>query len=168
MNRRDFLTITSLTPFCTNELFATNNISKDTINKFIFISKNELVTSAILKKRLKRYVGFANFNILDFNIALFYSRNYPKIGAFTKNELILIDKLFYKDPLVYGFYGAKTTLNIGNKIKKSTIKKIKRTGHFLFKGKPLSDYKRLKYVSTRYTKNNKDGVRYEPWHIEVI
>jgi len=28
--------------------------------------------------------------------------------------------------------------------------------------------KKLKYVDVRYTVNNKDGVRYEPWHIKTI
>ena len=27
---------------------------------------------------------------------------------------------------------------------------------------------KLDYVSTRYTVNNKDGVRFEPWHIEIV
>jgi len=28
--------------------------------------------------------------------------------------------------------------------------------------------KKLPYIGMRYTKNNKDGVRFEPWHVEVI
>lgn len=28
--------------------------------------------------------------------------------------------------------------------------------------------KKLKYIDMRYTVNNKDGVRYEPWHIKVV
>lgn len=28
--------------------------------------------------------------------------------------------------------------------------------------------RRLKYIEMRYTINNKDGVRYEPWHVKVI
>jgi hypothetical protein len=28
--------------------------------------------------------------------------------------------------------------------------------------------RRLKYIDMRYTINNKDGVRYEPWHVKVI
>ena len=27
---------------------------------------------------------------------------------------------------------------------------------------------KLDYIGMRYEKNNKDGVRYEPWHVEVI
>jgi hypothetical protein len=28
--------------------------------------------------------------------------------------------------------------------------------------------KKLKYIDMRYTVNNKDGVRYEPWHIKIV
>ena len=30
------------------------------------------------------------------------------------------------------------------------------------------EMKKLKYIDMRYTVNNKDGVRYEPWHIKII
>jgi len=32
----------------------------------------------------------------------------------------------------------------------------------------FQEIKKLKYVDVRYTVNNKDGVRYEPWHITTI
>ncbi len=257
MNRRNFLVISTISPFFAPSLFAiedninlnTNNLSTD-----IYLEGDEWITLVSLKnriKRLKRYVGYANFNILSFNDSLFYGRNYPSIGRFTKDELTLIDKLFYEKPEKYGFYGEKTCFNLNNKISKKEVKKIPRTGHYLFKGKPLEDYERLKkdvgdslvltsgvrntmkqlslycdkiykykgnitrasnsiappaysyhttsdfdvgkkgwgydnftprfattkefrkirklnYISMRYTKNNQDGVRYEPWHIKVI
>ncbi|AXX93638.1 hypothetical protein CPU12_11055 [Malaciobacter molluscorum LMG 25693] len=34
--------------------------------------------------------------------------------------------------------------------------------------KEFSQMKKLTYIEMRYTINNKDGVRYEPWHIKVI
>jgi hypothetical protein len=34
--------------------------------------------------------------------------------------------------------------------------------------KEFSQMRKLKYIEMRYTMNNKDGVRYEPWHIKVI
>lgn len=247
MNRRNFLTLTCLTPILANNLFANTNDD-------IILSKEEFITLAGVKHRLtrlKRFVGFANFNIISFQDSLFYARNYSAIGIFTKKELTLIDKLFYETPSKYGFYGDKTSLNINNKISKKIVKKIPYTGHYLFKGKPLDDYKRLKqdigksivltsgvrnvvkqlslycnkiyslrgnvtqasnhiappaysyhtisdfdvgrrgwghknftadfanttefsqmtqlkYIDMRYTKNNKDGVRFEPWHVKVI
>ncbi len=258
MNRRNFLTLTALSPIFTKDLMAIeDNINlnnKDILFNSIYLKGKEwdaLVSLNSRLKRLKRYVGFANFNILSFNDSLFYGRNYPKIGRFTHDELILIDKLFYENPEKYGFFGEKTCFNLQNKIPRKSVKKIPRTGHYVFKGKPLDDYNRLKrdvgnnliltsgvrntmkqlslycnkiykyngnitkastsiappaysyhttsdfdvgkkgwgydnftarfattkefkkiikldYISMRYTVNNKDGVRYEPWHIKVI
>ena len=28
--------------------------------------------------------------------------------------------------------------------------------------------RQLNYIGMRYSENNKDGVRFEPWHVEVI
>lgn len=246
MNRRAFLTTLSLSPLLANDII---DNSKD-----IYLSYQEYTTLKRLNNRLKtlrRYIGFANFNIVSFNEALYYGRNYSKIGAFTKDELELVDKLFLENPNRYGFYGAMTCSNINNKILKRDIIKIPYTGHFLFKGTALDDYNKLKkdigdtlvltsgvrnivkqlslyanklyknggnitqasmsiappaysyhtisdfdvgrkgwgyknftdafastlefkkmtkldYISMRYNKNNSDGVRFEPWHVEVI
>jgi len=247
MNRRNFLACAALTPIFANELMASNI-------KDIYLSKEEwelLVSVNARLKRVKRYVGFANFNLLSFKDTLFYARNYRKIGAFTKKEIVLMDKLFHEDQSQYGFYGSKTCENINNKISRKDVKKIPYTGHFLFNGKAQSDYESLKkdvgdtiiltsgvrnvvkqlslyinkiyncrgnitkasisiappaysyhtisdfdvgikgwgyknftadfastyefskmqkldYIGMRYNKNNKDGVRFEPWHVEVI
>ena len=32
----------------------------------------------------------------------------------------------------------------------------------------FSQMKTLKYIDMRYTVDNKDGVRYEPWHVKVV
>ena len=247
MKRRDFLACTMLSPVFVNELIASNT-------KDIYLSKDEwelLVSVNARLRRVKNYVGFANFNLLSFNHTLFYARNYSKIGAFTKKEIFFIDKLFNEDQNQYGFYGSRTCDNIHNKIAKKDVKKIPYTGHFIFKGKALDDYENLKkdvgntliltsgvrnvvkqlslyvnkiyncrgnmtkasmsiappafsyhtisdfdvgkkgwgyknftadfastnefnkmqklnYIGMRYNKNNKDGVRFEPWHVEVI
>ena len=246
MNRRLFLTTLSLTPLLANDLISN---SKD-----LYLTYQEYATLKTLNtrlKRLRRYIGFANFNIVSFNEALYYARNYSKIGKFSKDELTLVDKLFSENPGQYGFYGAKTCSDMNNKVSTKDIVKISYTGHFLFKGKALDDYtqlekdigntlvltsgvrnvvkqlslycnklygnggnvtqasihiappaysyhtisdfdvgrkgwgyknftdafastkefkemKKLDYISMRYNKNNSDGVRFEPWHVEVI
>ena len=246
MNRRNFLLLSTLSP-----LFAKDYVE---INQDVNLHINDLKLLYTLDsrlRRLRRYIGFANFNIVSLDEALYYARNYPFIGRFTKEELLLIEKLFYSEPNKYGFYGDKTVENISQKIKTNDIEKISHSGHFIFKGKPLEDYNRilkdvgdnliltsgirnvvkqlslyiskvkslngnlskasnviappaytyhaisdfdvgkkgwgnrnftsefarteefykmqkLDYVSIRYTINNKDGVRFEPWHVKVI
>ena len=246
MNRRNFLSLATLTPFLANDLMAKNNdivLSPNDWNKLVSVRKK--------LKRLSRYIGYAHFNVISFNDALYYARNYSSIGKFTKDEITFIENLFYEDPSKYGFYGQKTCNNINNIISSKDIKKIPYTGHYLFKGKPLDDYsrlvkdvgsslvltsgvrntvkqlslycdkiyinkgnmtkasnhiappaysyhttsdfdvgrkgwghknftkdfartsefykmKKLNYIGMRYTINNQDGVRFEPWHIKVI
>lgn len=246
MNRRNFLACAALTPIFANQLMADTND--------IYLNREEwelLVSVNARLKRVKKLVGFANFNLLSFNNTLFYARNYYKVGAFTKKEIAFIDKLFHEDPSQYGFYGNKTCFNMYNKISKKEVKKIPYTGHYVFKGKSLQDYENLQkdvgntliltsgvrnvvkqlslyvnkiyncrgnmtkasrsiappaysyhsvsdfdvgrkgwgyknftadfastyefnkmiqldYIGMRYNKNNSDGVRFEPWHVEVI
>jgi len=246
MNRRFFLTTLALTPLFANDFLSTQDD--------IYLSYGEFATLESLNSRLKRlsrFIGYANFNIVSFHDALFYGRNYSKIGAFTKEELSLVEKLFYEDQEQYGFYGAKTCSDINNNISKKDVVKIPHTGHYLFKGKPQEDYAKLRqdigdtlvltsgvrnvvkqlslyankiynsggnitqatiaiappahsyhtisdfdvgrvgwgyknftadfahtkefkrmrkldYIGMRYNKNNSDGVRFEPWHVEVI
>jgi D-alanyl-D-alanine carboxypeptidase len=246
INRRTFLGLSLSAPLLANEIINTTND--------IYVSNEDwpIFVSALKRiKRLRRYVGFGNFNIISFDSALYYARNYSSIGAFSKIELDLLDRLFYEDPSRYGFYGKRTTKSITHKISKKDIVKIPKTGHYLYKGKPYDDYhkirndvgnniiltsgirgvvkqmslymkkiyslkgnitqasfslappaytyhaisdfdvgkkgfgyanftkkfittkefkslKKLNYISMRYTINNTEGVRYEPWHIKII
>lgn len=265
MDRRTFLSLAVISPiYAKKTLTVQSNIyvpkdslytpDKNLIQNDIYIPKHQWETFVNVRdrlRRIKRYVGYGNFNILSFSSALYYARNYSRIGAFNKDELNLLDQLFYEDPKKYGFYGEKTCTSITTKISKENVKKIPHTGHYLFKGKPLQDYiqvkkdigkniiltsgvrsvvkqmslyldkifflqgnitqasysiappaytyhtisdfdvgkkgfgydnftarfattkefrnlRKLTYISMRYEKNNKDGVRYEPWHIKVI
>ncbi|MCW8837804.1 MAG: M15 family metallopeptidase [Thiovulaceae bacterium] len=246
MKRRDFLFTTVLTP-----VFAKKLLANETD---VYLSNEEwknLVSLNLRLKRLRRFVGYANFNIISYTSALYYARNYSKIGDFTKNELLLMDKLFHENPNKYGFFGIKTCMHIENEVLSKDVSKIPYTGHYLFKGQPESDYKNLlsdvgptlvltsgvrnvikqlslyinkiyylhgnvteasnsiappaysyhtisdfdvgikgwgyknftadfattdefykmrtlDYISMRYDENNNDGVRFEPWHVEVL
>ena len=255
MNRREFLAFASTTPLLAQNLFAVNDgfyFGKNIQN--IYIQKQDWDTFVSVRNRLRRvkkFVGYGNFNIISFDHTLRYARNYSKIGAFSKKELEFLDKLFYEDPTRYGFYGKKTCEQITAKISIKDVFKVPRTGHYLFKGKSLNNYnrlvkdignsiiltsgvrsvvkqmslyldkiyklkgnismasksiappaysyhslsdfdvgkkgfgyanftekfattdefkslKKLDYISMRYTINNKDGVRYEPWHIKIV
>ena len=138
MNRRNFLLLSTLSP-----LFAKDYIE---LNQDVNLHINDLKVLYTLDsrlKRLRRYIGFANFNIVSLDQALYYGRNYSAIGKFTKAELLLIEKLFYSEPNKFGFYGDKTVDNISQKISKKDIQKISHSGHFIFKGKPLEDYNRI-------------------------
>jgi hypothetical protein len=246
MNRRNFLSAAVLLPFFAQDLLA--------FESDIYVAHHEWSVFMNLRNRLHRikaFVGYGNFNIIAFDEALSYAKNYPVIGEFTFVELSLIEKLFYEDPVKYGFYGERICTNLTDVIRQKDVEKVPDTGHYLFKGKPLNDYLRLKhdigeeivltsgvrgvlkqlslymdkiysckgnislashslappaysyhsrcdfdvgkrgwgyrnftvhfartsefrrlreldYIDMRYTINNKEGVRYEPWHVKVI
>ena len=246
MNRRNFLTCVALAPSISTGLMA---------NDFdVYLSRDEFMAITSLNKRLKRlkaFVGFANFNLISYNQALYYGRNYSRVGAFTLQEIGMMERLFDENPNDYGFYGEKTCMNLDNRVSKKDVQKIPYTGHYLFKGKAEDDYKKLvtdvgdsiiltsgvrnvmkqmslyvnkiyncggnmskatisiappaysyhiisdfdvgrkgwgyknftadfahtdefakmtklDYIGMRYSMNNRDGVRFEPWHVEVI
>jgi len=244
MKRRSFLTLMASAP-----LFAKESIQSDDI----YLDAQEYTTLSTLNQRLKRlrsFVGYANFNIISYENALFYARNYPRIGAFSDQEIALVERLFFEDPKQYGFYGQRTCNTIENTIEEQELIKVPYTGHYIFKGEAqkkferlskdvgetlvltsgvrnvikqlslyvnkidrcngnitkasislappgysyhtISDFdvgrkgwgyknftasfaqtkefyrlKNLDYIRIRYTENNSDGVRFEPWHVEI-
>jgi len=138
MNRRNFLLLTTLTPLFAKDYITTNND--------IVLDNSDLQTLYSLDSRLhrlRRFVGYANFNIISFDTALYYARNYSAIGKFSKNEIALVEKLFYCNPNTFGFYGDKTVSKVTHTIKTKEILKISHSGHYIFKGKPHDDYQRL-------------------------
>lgn len=256
MNRRDFLKVSSAgivsSAALTSELAAFE--PPEIRQPYFYIDENHISSFNSIRKKLtliQRHVGHGNFNVLGFDDALKIARNSRSIGAFTKEELEFLEFIFYYNPSSHGFFGQRITKNITETINKKEIVKVPRTGHYLFKGKPLETYnemvrdvgntltltsgirsivkqmklffdkvasvdgnitvaaislappaftyhfigdfdvgkkgfghanftsrfamtsefqkiRNLKYIDVRYTINNKDGVRYEPWHITTV
>jgi hypothetical protein len=245
MDRRVFLSLIAISPIIAKEQLYNNDIYLTDQDLKLFLSVKRKI------RAIKRYVGYGNFNLISLDQALKYMKHSAKLEKFTQKELYFIEKIFYEDPKRYGFYGKRTCFKITQTINKKDVYKVPHTGHYLYKGKPLSDYYRLKkdigdnliltsgvrnvlkqmdlyftkihklnfnitkaskiiappgysyhsisdfdvgkkgfgvdnftirfaktkefkqlkkldYIAMRYTKNNKDGVRYEPWHIQVI
>ena len=247
MTRRDFLIYSSA-------LTATSLNAAALYNTDKFLTADEYSTLLSLDTKLtklRRHVGFGNFNLISYDDSLKIARMNRRIGAFTKEELSLIDRFFSDNPAKYGFYGERTCYYISNKISKKHVVKIPRTGHYVYKGTATEDYERiigdigdtlyltsgvrnvmkqlslycsklkrlkgnltqtskdiappaysfhtigdfdvgklglgsrnftaafaktaefremrkLDYVSIRYSPNNSDGVRFEPWHVKII
>ena len=138
MNRRKFLFLTSV--------ISTNAFGITKTNNHIFIPKCYKESIYTLHKRLEnieKIVGYANFNLLSFDEALKIANNYSKVGKFQKDELNLIEYLFYTPADKFGFLGERTVLNLTNKIDKKKAIKIPHTGHFVFKGESFKVYNKL-------------------------
>ncbi len=267
MNRRDFLTKLKLAGLSVPTLALTQGLSNEIIPKDMIISLESSIgiqdiylddqykpAFQSIRKKLnyvQKYVGYGNFNIISFDEVALILKNSPTAKRFTKDELSFIEYIFYYTPTVHGFYGNRITTNLTQKIDLNEVKKMPYTGHYLFKGKPITTYlsmkkdigntliltsgvrsvvkqmklfldkldsvkgnlsvasksiappaftyhsigdfdvgkkgfgasnftarfamtnefnemRKLKYINMRYTINNKDGVRYEPWHVKII
>lgn len=95
-------------------------------------------------KRIIRYVGFGNFNVIDYDSVLRTAANVSTIGAFSPEEIAYIDRLFHRDGADYGFYGEKVSKNLTETIDTREIFKVPYTGHFLYKGRSAEVYDQVK------------------------
>lgn len=126
--------------------------AKECVNSDIELEYEQITLFLEVHRKVelvKRYVGYGNFNILSFDDMLKVASRYSKIGAFTLSELDFMEEMFYGNPKEHGFYGKKTLPSITTCINKKDVKKIRYTGHYLFKGHPEESYNRiLKDVGT--------------------
>ncbi|SFB82269.1 D-alanyl-D-alanine carboxypeptidase [Marinospirillum celere] len=93
--------------------------------------------------RVQDIVGHGNFNLLSFDEALLYARNYSQIGAFTRAEMEFMEELFHTDASLYGFHGEKVMDSMTQSISRRDVESVPGTGHFLFKGKSREFYSQL-------------------------
>ena len=95
-------------------------------------------------RRLQNYIGYGNFNIIGWDKSLKLARNLDVIGAFSVDELALIEELFFADAQTLGFYGDKVVTSLSSNIAPRDIVKIPRSGHFLFKGDSTATYNKIR------------------------
>lgn len=113
----------------------------------VIASADELALMQAIEARLKRvirYVGFGNFNILGFDEMVQTAANAPQIGAFSPAEIAYIDRLFHRDAADYGFYGEKVSKNLTETINAREVFKVPYTGHYLYKGRSAEVYDQVK------------------------
>lgn len=103
-----------------------------------------LKSSTMRFRRLQRTVGYGHFHLLSFDDAVKTACKYLKVGAFSSKEIEFLEKIFYGDPVMYGFLGEKPVKNLTDRIKKREVVTIPHTGHFLYKGMPLETYRKIK------------------------
>jgi len=160
MQRRKFLKATgsallylNSSPVFSEDLSISDEYIKDSIATEAGIEKDFVLDDDGYKnlkninkklKNLRSIVGYGNFNLLGIDEAIYFAKRYSKIGKFSKQELNFLEELFYHSASSYGFYGEKVLTNISDKIAKKETIKIPKTGHYLFKGKPVEVYEKIK------------------------
>ncbi|MDE7469170.1 MAG: D-alanyl-D-alanine carboxypeptidase family protein [Desulfovibrionaceae bacterium] len=96
--------------------------------------------------RLESIVGHANFMIVNYDTALTTARRYPFIGAFTPEEIALIEQLFSDNPAQYGFMGEQTVHSLTNTIAEKDVIKIPYSGNYLFRELALLKWREIKKI----------------------
>ena len=103
----------------------------------------QLYSSLARLDRLRRRIGYGNFNLVSFDEALRYTNTYSDIGAFTRAELAFIEEIFGTDARVYGFFGEKTARSLTETIAERDVIKLPGSGHYLYNGDAYQTFLRL-------------------------
>lgn len=122
------------------------NFDKTFLQDVFLTTEKQVVFESTLKRilRVQNVIGYGNFNLVGFDDMLLYAYRYPQIGRFTKEELNLVDEIFFYDANQYGFHGNKVITNLTATINKKETIKVARSGHYLFRGDAENKFKQLK------------------------
>ncbi len=115
-------------------------------NDVIIEEDNYSTFQSVLKriKRLQSYVGHGNFYLLSFDRGIRMAKNSSNIGAFTRDELDFMEKIFYTDATIYGFFGQKTLGKMTGSIREKDVIRVPYSGNYLFKGDSHKTYLKIK------------------------
>lgn len=112
----------------------------------VFIEKDKFPVLVSLRDKLKfiqRYVGYANYSVMNFTDLMKYARYNAKIGEFNKQQLELIDELFNQNARAYGFYGERINYHLDDRVDEKKLIKISGTGQYVFRGQSQHVLKKL-------------------------
>jgi zinc D-Ala-D-Ala carboxypeptidase len=113
----------------------------------IFVAPNEyrLFETCVLRlQRLERTAGAGRFQLLALDEAITVASDYSQVGDFPKEELAFLEKIFYFDATLYGFYDKKHLRSITGRVPVNEVVKVPHSGTYLYRGLPLETYERIK------------------------
>jgi hypothetical protein len=105
----------------------------------------KILESTLKKMRyLQQFIGHGNFSLLGFDEGLRFAKSYSQVERFSRNELRFMEKIFYDDAELYGFFGRKPLKNLTDQIHKKDVIKVPHSGNYLFRGLPIETFKRIR------------------------
>lgn len=120
-----------------------NQPHKDDI--YVERSLYDTFKSAVLRlRRLERFVGHGNYQILSLDEGLRTGHNYPQVGEFSRDEADYLEMIFYSEARYYGFFGRKPLKKITDRINEKEVTKVPYTGNYIYKGEPYETYVKIK------------------------
>lgn len=147
--KRDAIQITDLHPdfvIADNAPLSQDSSTEVKVTEIILDESDTVVFNAVIERlaRLQNYVGYGNFNVIGWDQSLRIARSRDRVGEFSKSELEFIEKLFFTNADLLGFYGDKVVTELSSTIAKKDIVKIPGSGHYLFKGEAADTYYRIR------------------------
>lgn len=112
----------------------------------VVLSAVELALLTRTSKRIvavREFVGFGNFNLISWDDLLAFARNIPSIGAFSADEIDLMESMFATDAATLGFLGERTGHQITEAIPRDEVVRIPRSGHFLRMGQSQELFEKM-------------------------
>jgi hypothetical protein len=113
----------------------------------VFVDQEELPVLHACAQRLglvEAVMGYGFFHLLSFDDALMCSRNYERVGAFTRPEVAFMEKIFHRDARCYGFLGDKPLQNLTHSVPRNEVVRIAATGNYLHRGASFEAYQKIK------------------------
>ncbi len=112
---------------------------------FLEPSQNALLAATFKRlDRVQSLVGHGNFNVIGFDEMLRYARRYARVGPFPRQETDFLEEIFSDNARRYGFYGEKVTTELTASVAPNDRRKMRHTGHFLYRGAPEDLYRKGK------------------------
>lgn len=131
-----------------NKLIAkSRDFDKDFSDDIYMVGDEYKILLSVVDKlnKLQKYVGHGHFNVVDWNDGVAFTKKARGTGSgFTKEEIIFLEKIFYRDAVEYGFMGEKVFKEIDRGINRKNTIKVPYSGHFLVKGQSHELYKSIK------------------------
>lgn len=95
-------------------------------------------------RRAEKFIGHGNYNLVGFDQLFRFGRNFSEIGLFTKQEMAIVERLFFTEAQKYGFHGEKVTADLTATIDPNDTVKIPASGHFLLRGDSEAYYNQIR------------------------
>ena len=112
---------------------------------FVGHDKFSLLVSTFKRiDRIQSLVGHGNFNVLSFDEMIECSKQFPRIGLFTSDELEFLEGIFFENARRYVFFGEKVQTEITAVVPRKNRFKVPYTGHFLYKGDSIKLYTKVR------------------------
>nr|WP_321397946.1 M15 family metallopeptidase [uncultured Desulfobacter sp.] len=113
----------------------------------VFLSDNEmtlLFSTHLRFKRIQKQIGHGNFCLAGFDDALACAQTYACIGAFPRQELDFLEKLFHRPAHDYGFMGTKTIPRLTWQVPLEKTEAVQGSGNYLYKGRSQALYQDIR------------------------